>query len=89
MIKSFSLFALLGVATLAPQAQAAGNIDCKLSFNLEGWSVFYKTASGTGTITCDNGAVIPVKISSKGGPNSRQVQDHRRPRHLLRCIQPQ
>lgn len=67
MIKSFSLFALLGVATLAPQAQAAGNIDCKLSFNLEGWSVFYKTASGTGTITCDNGAVIPVKISSKGG----------------------
>ncbi|AXM13460.1 hypothetical protein [Xanthomonas oryzae] len=73
MIKSlslfalFALFALFGAATLAPQAQAAGNIDCKLSFNLSGWSVFYKTASGTGTIKCDNGAVIPVKISSKGG----------------------
>ncbi|WP_115527890.1 MULTISPECIES: hypothetical protein [Xanthomonas] len=67
MIKSLSLFALLGAATLAPQAQAAGNIDCQLKFNLSGWSVFYKTASGTGTITCDNGAVIPVKISSKGG----------------------
>ncbi len=66
MIKSLSLFALFGAATLA-QAQAAGNIDCKLSFNLSGWSVFYKTASGTGTIKCDNGAVIPVKISSKGG----------------------
>ncbi|MEJ9106111.1 hypothetical protein WKH86_16385 [Xanthomonas oryzae pv. oryzae] len=66
MIKSlslFALFALFGAATLAPQAQAAGNIDCKLSFNLSGWSV----ASGTGTIKCDNGAVIPVKISSKGG----------------------
>lgn len=48
MIKSLSLIALLGAATLAPQAQAAGNIDCQLSFNLSGWSVFYKTASGTG-----------------------------------------
>ncbi|NIJ72102.1 hypothetical protein FHR66_001282 [Xanthomonas sp. F4] len=67
MIKSLSLLALLGAAALAPQAQAAGNIDCKLSFNLSGWSVLYKTAKGTGTITCNDGAVIPVKISSKGG----------------------
>jgi hypothetical protein len=63
---SLALIALAGI-TVVPAAQAAGNIDCELKYNLSGWSVFYKTASGTGTITCDNGASIPVKISVKGG----------------------
>ncbi|MEE7545712.1 hypothetical protein HF319_00450 [Xanthomonas sp. Kuri4-1] len=67
MTKTFCLMAVLAAASLAPPAHAAGNIDCELSFNLSGWSVFYKTASGTGTITCDNGSSIPVKISAKGG----------------------
>jgi len=58
---------LLAAAGLAPSAHAAGNIDCELRFNLSGWSIFYKTATGSGTITCDNGASIPVKISAKGG----------------------
>lgn len=61
--------ALLVLAALlaAPAAQAAGNIDCEMTFDLSGWSVFYKTASGQGTITCDNGATIPVSIRAKGG----------------------
>ncbi|MGX9719854.1 hypothetical protein [Stenotrophomonas acidaminiphila] len=58
---------LLAAVAFAPSAHAAGNIDCELRFNLSGWSIFYKTATGTGTITCDNGASIPVKISAKGG----------------------
>ncbi len=58
---------LLAAVVVAPSAHAAGNIDCELRFNLSGWSIFYKTATGTGTITCDNGASIPVKISAKGG----------------------
>jgi len=58
---------LLAAAVVVPSAHAAGNIDCELRFNLSGWSIFYKTATGTGTITCDNGASIPVKISAKGG----------------------
>lgn len=58
---------LLATVAFAPSAHAAGNIDCELRFNLSGWSIFYKTATGTGTITCDNGASIPVKISAKGG----------------------
>jgi len=58
---------LLAAVVFAPSAHAAGNIDCELRFNLSGWSIFYKTATGTGTITCDNGASIPVKISAKGG----------------------
>jgi hypothetical protein len=67
MIKSASMATLLALAIWAPQASAAGNIDCELKFNLSGWSLFYKAASGTGTISCDNGTVIPVKISAKGG----------------------
>ena len=58
---------LLAAAAVAPSAHAAGNIDCELRFNLSGWSIFYKTATGNGTITCDNGASIPVKIRAKGG----------------------
>ncbi|HBK45917.1 MAG TPA: hypothetical protein DDZ67_05660 [Xanthomonadaceae bacterium] len=67
MTKTLPLLALLAAASLAPQARAAGNIDCELRFNLSGWSVFYKTATGSGTIQCENGASIPVKISAKGG----------------------
>ncbi len=51
----------------SPVALASGPISCKLSFNLSGWSVFYKTASGTGTVTCDDGQSLPVRIRAKGG----------------------
>ncbi|WP_372013195.1 hypothetical protein [Pseudoxanthomonas sp. 10H] len=51
----------------APAAHAAGSVDCKLRFNLSGWSAFYKTAKGNGTITCDDGSSLPVSISAKGG----------------------
>ena len=61
---------LIGFA-LAPAALAhgpgPGPVDCKLHFYLAGWSVFYKTASGSGTVTCDNGQRMTVKIESKGG----------------------
>ena len=66
MKKIMAMAAVLALG-IAPAAQAAGNIDCELHYNLTGWSMFYKTSSGTGTITCDNGASIPVKISAKGG----------------------
>jgi hypothetical protein len=38
-----------------------------MKFNLKGWSMFYKTASGTGTIRCDNGQKANVTLSAKGG----------------------
>jgi len=38
-----------------------------MEFDLEGWSAFYKTASGSGTIRCDNGQSAKVKLSSRGG----------------------
>ena len=58
--------ALLATTVFAAQAQAR-DIDCKLSFDLAGWSVFYKTASGNGTVRCDNGQTLAVRVSSKGG----------------------
>lgn len=62
-----SVAAALTLCAVSPPASAAEEIDCELSFNLSGWSLFYKTASGTGTITCDNGQSLPVTISAEGG----------------------
>ena len=53
--------------SVAAPAAASGPIRCSLSFDLAGWSLFYKTATGTGVVTCDNGATLPVRIRAKGG----------------------
>ncbi|WP_460712149.1 hypothetical protein [Lysobacter terrae] len=55
------------LAGASASASASGPITCKMEFNLAGWSVFYKTASGTGTVTCDNGQRMSVHIRAKGG----------------------
>jgi hypothetical protein len=41
--------------------------ECKMTYSLKGWSAFYKTATGGGTITCSNGQNARVKIRAKGG----------------------
>ena len=62
----FALVLLSAGGTTAAQA-AAANVTCKLTFTMSGWSAFYKTASGTGTIKCDNGQSMNVKLEAKGG----------------------
>jgi len=57
--------AVLAVMSLTP-AQAALT-DCKMTFTMKGWSIFYSTASGTGTITCENGQHAEVTLEAKGG----------------------
>ena len=42
-------------------------VECKMTFNLRGWSAFYSTARGSGTITCSNGQTARVRIRTKGG----------------------
>lgn len=42
-------------------------LDCRMTFSLTGWSLLYKHADGVGTVTCENGQSMPVKISVKGG----------------------
>ena len=66
----FRLFAgplMLFLALASVPARAAGPIDCELRFSMSGWSVFYKHATGIGTVTCDNGQSMKVRISAKGG----------------------
>ena len=58
------LFTVFG---FAGTASAEGGIDCSLRYNLKGWSVFYKEAKGTGTITCDNGESAEVRLVARGG----------------------
>lgn len=60
------LVGLLAVSFALP-ARAAGPVDCQLRFDLSGWSVFYKTGKGSGTVSCDNGQSMPVQIRTKGG----------------------
>jgi hypothetical protein len=63
---TFTTFALvLTVALLATPARAA--TKCALSFHLEGWSAFYKTAHGSGRVTCSNGQARRVALRMKGG----------------------
>jgi hypothetical protein len=57
---------LLALALGVAPSRAA-SISCSMRYDLAGWSAFYKTASGTGTITCDNGQTASVKITTKGG----------------------
>ncbi|MBP3974018.1 hypothetical protein [Pseudoxanthomonas spadix] len=68
MIRATVLVSLLALAGLSVPAQAKPpDIKCKLRFSASGWSVIYKTAKGTGVVTCSNGTSLPVRISMKGG----------------------
>ena len=64
---STRLLPLVFAVVLASVALPAAAADCQLRFNLAGWSAFYKTGSGSGTVTCDNGQSMAVKIRTKGG----------------------
>ena len=64
---SFLLAAATAALVAPAPAAAAGGVDCQLRYDLSGWSAFYKTASGTGTVSCDNGQRMAVRIRTKGG----------------------
>jgi hypothetical protein len=59
------LFGFSAVVVAADKAPAA--VECSMKFDLKGWSVFYKTAEGSGRITCNNGENANVKIKVTGG----------------------
>jgi hypothetical protein len=69
-MKKSSIFCLLaltaGLMAGAPSRAAAATV-CEMRFTLSGWSAIYKTASGVGTITCDNGEKAKVNLNGKGG----------------------
>ena len=61
------LVVLLLIATLAVAVPAAADTVCRMNFTMTGWSFFYRTAEGNGTISCENGQTATVHVWSKGG----------------------
>ena len=61
------LMVAMAVAVVLAAVPAQAGTKCEMTFTMSGWSAFYKTSSGTGTIKCDNGQKAKVKVSSKGG----------------------
>src|SRR5215831_15642009 len=69
-VARFVLTAITGfglAALSATAARAAGETKCVMKFSMKGWSAFYKTSKGEGTITCDNGEKADVTIKLTGG----------------------
>lgn len=62
----FAVAVIAAVIVVAAVPVQAGTV-CEMTFTMSGWSAFYKTSSGTGTIKCDNGQKAKVKLSAKGG----------------------
>lgn len=68
--RTLALAVLLAAAPLGyagTAAAAPGEITCRMTFEMHGWSVFYKTASGSGSVACSNGQRMRVHLRSKGG----------------------
>ena len=59
--------ALVCAPAFAEEGENVASVMCEMKFSLKGWSAFYKTAKGEGTITCSNGESASVKIDTKGG----------------------
>jgi hypothetical protein len=62
-----ALLLVFAGASQAGPATADANIKCTIQFSMKGWSAFYKTADGAGTIKCSNGRSMKVSLSAKGG----------------------
>lgn len=61
------MLALAAASQPTPAASGGSDINCTMRFSMKGWSAFYKTADGAGTIKCDNGRAVKVSLSAKGG----------------------
>jgi len=66
-MRKLTIATVLGLLIVAAPAAYAATTDCQMSFRMKGWSAFYTTASGSGTITCSNGQKARVKLEARGG----------------------
>ena len=66
VIIGFSALAL-SLLMMAPALADTNTTVCQMDYTLKGWSAFYKTAHGSGTITCADGQTAQVKIKATGG----------------------
>jgi len=67
IVTGLLIMQLFVTATVFAAGKTKTPVTCQMDFSLKGWSVFYKTAEGNGTITCSNGQSANVKISVTGG----------------------
>ncbi len=71
MLRRIALLLVAVVALGWPAAVTAtvepATVKCRMTFTLKGWSAFYKTANGSGTVTCSNGQTFPVRLKVRGG----------------------
>jgi hypothetical protein len=76
--KAILEMALLALVTGAGFAHDAGSghgpaesggkqTDCTMTFTLSGWSAFYRTAKGSGTVMCEDGSSAKVSLKATGG----------------------
>ena len=64
------VLACAGATTMLPVNSAyatEAGVKCDLVYSLSGWSLIYKHAEGTGTVTCNNGQHANDKIAVVGG----------------------
>jgi hypothetical protein len=64
MARTILLVGLL--ATALGGSAVAADLSCTLRFEMQGWSAIYKKATGTGTVSCSDGAAMKVTLASKG-----------------------
>jgi len=62
-----SIAAAAAALSMTAPVASAGMTSCRLKFDLEGWSIIYKYAKGSGRITCSNGQAADVRIVTHGG----------------------
>jgi hypothetical protein len=67
VIAGVIILQLLVTATVFAADKTTTLAKCHMDFDLKGWSVFYKTAEGSGRVTCSNGQHANVKINVTGG----------------------
>lgn len=65
-LRAAPVVAALAVA-LGAAAPAAAETTCEMTFRLAGWSAFYKTATGEGSVRCKNGQTAEVSLRVNGG----------------------
>lgn len=61
------MFALVLLVVPTSASAEEGMVECRLTYSLKGWSAFYKTSKGEGTVTCDNGQSAAVSVKATGG----------------------
>ena len=67
LIKGTAAMVLACAALLVGAPVQAGDMSCQMGFQLSGWSIFYKTYSGSGMVHCSNGQSMHVQLRAKGG----------------------